>query len=96
MHPAIIPYIDESIAASEPSALLAPNSITPTFPLVDSIILLALVACSIAPFIIDNIAVSTICASIIGALIVIRGSFGNTGVPSAIAYISPVNLKFFK
>ena len=70
----MIPYIEASIAASNPSALREPNSITPTFFGVASIILLAPVACSIAPLIIERIAVSIIWASIIGALTVNIGS----------------------
>ena len=44
----------------------------------------------------QSIAVSKICASIIGALTVINGSFGNATVPSGIAQISPENLKLDK
>ena len=88
-------YLEDSIVASSDLPRLAPNSITGLFWAASVILLLAVVY-NDAELKYKSNAVSISCASIIFAFTVITGSFGNTTVPSGIAYISPVNFKFFK
>ena len=91
--PPIIAALAPSTAALIPCALLAPNSIT-GLPCASFTILLVFVAIKDWWLVVSNSIVSNNCACIIGAFTVINGSFGNTTVPSGIAHISPVNLKF--
>jgi hypothetical protein len=66
------------------------------FPLAEVTILDALEAIRLWKLIIESMCDSTICASIIGASILMIGSLGNRTVPFGTAHTVPVNLNLFK
>ena len=95
IQPPITAALAPKIAASIECARLAPNSITGR-PFAADTIIVDFVAIKLWWLRRSKTIVSIICASIIGALTVSKGSLGKITVPSGIAQMSPVNLKVFR